>query len=300
MNTLKTGWPYFFPVVVLIYVMFGLHYSPELSAFWATVSVVAVSWCRKNTRLGLRKILEALDSTGRNVVQIGLACAMAGIMMGSLSLTGISVLLSGEIVRVAAGSVFLLLVLAALASFVLGLGLPSIPCYISVAVLVAPALIQMGISKMAAHLFVLWYAIASFITPPEGMAFFVAAAVAKANPMAVGWRASLLAIGNFIIPFVWIYNPGLILDGPVSGIVLAILFAAMGMVAVAAGVEGYLLRRFGWVQRVVLLVSAVLLFVPHWGARSVAVGMLAVSFAWQWASRRKAVPAAPLNVNLAE
>lgn len=301
-NTLKTGWPYFFPVLVLIYVMFGLKFSPELSAFWATVSVVAVSWCRKNTRLGLKKILEALDSTGRNVVQIGLACAMAGIMMGSLSLTGISVLLSGEIVRVAAGSVFLLLILAAMASFVLGLGLPSIPCYISVSVLVAPALIQMGISKMGAHLFVLWYAIASFITPPEGMAFFVAAAVAQTNPMAVGWRATLLAIGNFVIPFIWIYNPGLILDGPVSGIVLAIVCAAIGMLALSAGIEGYLLKRIGWAQRVILMASAVLIFVPHWAPRSLAVAALAVICAWQWASRKKGVlsTAPPLNVDLAE
>ena len=299
-NTLKTGWPYFFPVVVLIYMMFGLHYSPELAAFWASVSVVAVSWCRKNTRLSLRIILEALESTGLNVLQIGLACAMAGIMMGSLSLTGISVLLFGEIVRIAAGSVFFLLVLAAMASFVLGLGLSSIPCYISVSVLVAPALIQIGISKMGAHLFVLWYAVASFIAPPEGMTFFVAAAVAQTNPMAVGWRATLLAIGNFVIPFVWIYNPGLILEGSLSAIVLAIVFAAIGMIALLGGIEGYLLRRFGWVQRVILLASGVLVFVPNWWARLLRVGVLAVSFAWQWASRKKEVLALSLNVNVAE
>jgi TRAP transporter 4TM/12TM fusion protein len=286
-NTLKIGWPYFFPVIILIYLMFSLHFSPELSSFWASVSVVLVSWCRKNTRVGLSKILEALESTGKNVVQIGLACAMAGIMMASLSLTGISVLLSSEIVRIAAGNIFLLLVLAAMASFVLGLGLPSIPCYISVSVLVAPALVQMGISKMGAHLFVLWYAIASFITPPEGMAFFVAAAVAQAHPMRVGWRASLLAIGNFIIPFVWVYNRGLVLEGSLSEIILAIVAAALGMVALSAGIEGFFLKRIAWIQRVLLLASGILIFFPSWWPRLLGGLIFIVIFAWLRVSRRK-------------
>jgi TRAP transporter 4TM/12TM fusion protein len=287
MNTLKIGWPYFFPVIILIYLMFSLHFSPELSAFWASVSVVAVSWCRKNTRVGLRKILAALESTGKNIVQIGLACAMAGIMMASLSLTGISVLLSGEIVRIAAGNIFLLLILAAMASFVLGLGLPSIPCYISVSVLVAPALIQMGVSKMGAHLFVLWYAIASFITPPEGMAFFVAAAVAQANPMAVGWRATLLAIGNFVIPFVWIYNRGLVLEGSIPEIILAIVAAALGIVALSAGIEGFFLKRIGWVQRALLIASGLLIFFPNWWPRLLGGLILVVILVLLRISRRK-------------
>jgi TRAP transporter 4TM/12TM fusion protein len=286
-NTLKMGWPYFFPVIILIYLMFSLHFSPELSAFWASVSVVAVSWCRKNTRVGLRKILAALESTGKNVVQIGLACAMAGIMMASLSLTGISVLLSSEIVRIAAGNIFLLLVLAAMASFVLGLGLPSIPCYISVSILVAPALVQMGISKMAAHLFVLWYAIASFITPPEGMAFFVAAAVAQAHPMRVGWRAVLLAIGNFVIPFVWIYNEGLVLEGSVSDTILAIVAAALGMTALSAGIEGFFLKRIDWIRRILLIASGTLIFFPNWWPRLAGTFVFVIVLSWLGVSRRK-------------
>ncbi len=294
-NTLKIGWPYFFPVILLIWLMFGLRFSPELSSFWAAVSVVAVSWCRKNTRVGLRKVLQALEDTGKNVVQIGLACAMAGVMMASLSLTGISVLLSGEIVRVAAGNLFLLLVLAAVASFVLGLGLPSIPCYISVSVLVAPALVQMGISKMAAHLFVLWYAIASFITPPEGMAFFVAAAVAQSNPMKTGWRATLLAIGNFVVPFVWIYNQGLILEGSLSEIILTILAAALGVVALSAGIEGFFLKRIGWVLRVLLVASGILIFSPDWSPRLIGGLALVVIFASLRASRRRDVLATAIE-----
>jgi TRAP transporter 4TM/12TM fusion protein len=294
-NTLKIGWPYFFPVILLIWLMFGLRFSPELSSFWASVSVVLVSWCKRNTRVGLSKIFAALESTGRNVVQIGLACAMAGIMMASLSLTGISVLLSSEIVRIAAGNIFLLLLLAAMASFVLGLGLPSIPCYISVSILVAPALVQMGVSKMAAHLFVLWYAIASFITPPEGMAFFVAAAVAQAHPMRVGWRAVLLAIGNFVIPFVWIYNEGLVLEGSLSEIILAIVAAALGMTALSAGIEGFFLKRIDWIRRILLIASGILIFVPNWWPRLAGGLVFVMILGWLRISRRKEVLATSSN-----
>jgi TRAP-type uncharacterized transport system fused permease subunit len=236
-----------------------------------------------------------MESTGKNIVQIGLACAMAGIMMASLSLTGISVLLSGEIVRIAAGNVFVLLVLAAMASFVLGLGLPSIPCYISVSVLIAPALVQMGISKMAAHLFVLWYAIASFITPPEGMAFFVAAAVAQSSPMRTGWRATLLAIGNFFVPFVFVYNTGLLFEGSFSSIVIAILSASLGMVALSAGIEGFFLKRIGWVRRVLLLASGILIFFPDWSPRLIGGLALVVIFASLRASRRKDILATAIE-----
>jgi TRAP transporter 4TM/12TM fusion protein len=296
-NTMKLGWPFFFPVIVLIYLMFGLKFSPELSAFWAAVSVVVVSWCRKNTRIYLKKIIEAMESAGKNVVKVGLACAMAGVMMGSLSLTGISILLSGELVRVAAGNIFFLLVLAAIASFILGLGLPSIPCYISVSVLVAPALMQMGVPKMAAHLFVLWLAIASYITPPEGMAFFVAAAVAQTNPMAVGWRATLLGIGNFVIPFVFVYNPALLVKGfPIPQIALAIVATALGMVALSVGIEGYFLKRIGRVQRILLLGCSVLVFVPDWGVRLSGAAIVAVIFGLLRFSRTKEVLASRLNV----
>jgi TRAP transporter 4TM/12TM fusion protein len=298
-TAMKLGWPFFFPVILLIYLMFGLRFSPELSAFWTSVSVVVVSWCRKNTRIYLKKIIAALESTGKNVVQVGLACAMAGIMMASLSLTGISILLSGELVRVAAGNLLFLLILAAAASFVLGLGLPSIPCYISVSVLVAPALIQMGVPKMAAHLFVLWYAIASYITPPEGMAFFVAAAVAQANPMAVGWRAVLLGIGNFVIPFVFVYNPALLVEGySIPQVALAVGAAALGMVAFSAGIEGYFLKKIGWIHRIVLLATGLLVFVPNWWPRLFGVIVLIAVLAWLRTSRRKEVLATRYGMQL--
>jgi TRAP-type uncharacterized transport system fused permease subunit len=187
-------------------------------------------------------------------------------------------------------------VLAAIASFVLGLGLPSIPCYISVSVLVAPALIQMGVPKMAAHLFVLWSAIASFITPPEGMAFFVAAAVAQANPMAVGWRATLLAIGNFVLPFVFVYNPALLVKGSsIPEAALAIGAAALGTVALSAGIEGFFLKLIGRGRRVLFVLGGVLVFFPDGWFRLFGAILLAVIFAQLWSTRKKEVQASALG-----
>jgi TRAP-type uncharacterized transport system fused permease subunit len=140
---------------------------------------------------------------------------------------------------------------------------------------------------MAAHLFVLWYAIASFITPPEGMAFFVAAAVAQAHPMRVGWRAVLLAIGNFVIPFVWIYNEGLVLEGSVSDTILAIVAAALGMTALSAGIEGFFLKRIDWIRRILLIASGTLIFFPNWWPRLAGTFVFVIVLSWLGVSRRK-------------
>jgi TRAP transporter 4TM/12TM fusion protein len=287
LSTLKAGWPYFIPVIVLVYLLFGIKYSPELSSFWAAVSVLLLGIFRKRSRLKTHQILDSLEATGRNVVQIGLACAMAGIMMASLSLTGVAVSLSGEIVRIAGNSVFFLLLLSAITSFILGMGMPSIPCYIFVSVMVAPALTNMGIWVVAAHFFVLWFGIGSFITPPVCMAAYVAAAVARVNPMKVAWRATLVGIGNFVIPFLFIYTPALLLKDSVPGVVLAILFAGLGMVALSTGISGYFLRRIGWLERALLIGSAVTLFFPSWWSRLVGLGVLGISFVWEKRSLEK-------------
>jgi TRAP-type uncharacterized transport system fused permease subunit len=212
---------------------------------------------------------------------------MAGIMMASVSLTGVGVLLSGEIVNIAGGNMFILLLLAAIASFIFGLGMTALPCYIFVAVMVAPALTSMGIAPLAAHLFVFWLAVSSFITPPEGVAFYVAAAIAKAPPMTVGWRAVLLGIGNFILPFVFIYNPGFLLMGSPGRIFLDIVFVAMGIVPLAAGLAGYLFGSLRWLERCLLLGSSLMVFAPNWWCRSVGVGLTGLVFVYRLLARKR-------------
>jgi TRAP transporter 4TM/12TM fusion protein len=273
-NTIKNGYIHLVPVIVLIYFLFFLRRSPELSAFWATVSIFLVTIFSKKTRLGLSKITNALEETGKFVIIVGLSCAMAGLMMGSVSLTAIALSISGNIVNFAGGNLFLLLLLAALASFVFGMGMTSIPCYIFVAIMVAPALEQMGIRTIGAHLFVFWLAIASFITPPVCLAAYVAAAISKTSPMLTGVYATRLGIGNFIIPFAFIYNPGLILNDTALNIALVIIFTIVGIFSIAVGFEGYLFKKLSWWQRILFLINGILLFFPNWWIRSLVLVVL--------------------------
>jgi TRAP transporter 4TM/12TM fusion protein len=280
-NTIKAGWLYFIPILVLIYLMFGLKYTPELSSLWATVSLILVTAFRKTTRLGFQGIMDAMEGSGRSIIQVGLACAMAGIIMASLSLTGVAVLISGELVKVASGNMFILLILAAIASFIFGMGMTAIPCYIFVAIMVAPALVQMGISEMAAHFFVFWLALGSFITPPVCIAAYVASAIAQSPPMRVGLQATLIGIGIYIIPFAFIYNPAILLEGSVSEIVLTITFVLLGIVALSAGIADYLVQRAGWVKRSLLFLSAFMIFFPSWTTRVSGLGVIAAILVWQ-------------------
>jgi TRAP transporter 4TM/12TM fusion protein len=273
-GTVKNGYIHLIPVVVLIYFLFFLRRSPELSAFWATVSIVLVTMLRQKTRLSFGKIANALEETGKFVVIVGLSCAMAGLMMGSVSLTAIALSISGNIVNFAGGNLFLLLLLAALASFIFGMGMTSIPCYIFVAIMVAPALEQMGIRAITAHLFVFWLAIASFITPPVCLAAYVAAAISKTSPMLAGVYATRLGVGNFIIPFAFIYNPGLVINDTPLNIVLVFTITIIGIFSIAAGLEGYLFKRLIWWQRVLLSIIGVVLFLPVWWIRFLFLGIL--------------------------
>lgn len=289
-DTLRKGYLHIIPLLILIYVLFVMRYSPELSAVFATVGIVittifSVAILKEEPRLTINKAILAFEDAAKGVVIIGLTCAMAGIMMVSVSLSGVALLLSNSIVEIAGNNLFLLLFLAGVSSFVLGLGLASIPCYIFVAIMVAPALQKVGIPEIAAHLFVFWWAVASFITPPVGVSFFVAAAIAKADVMKTGWLATYFGIANYLMPFAFIYNQGLLLMGSPTEIALSIIVSLVGITAVAAGFQGYFLNSTPWWQRVLFLVGGVLIFYPDWWIRLLTFIVILVPFILQLKSK---------------
>ncbi len=289
-DTLKKGYLHIIPILILIYFLFVLRYSPELSATYATAGIVLTAifsmvGLKKKPELTLRKSVFAFEDAGKSVVIIGLSCAMAGIMMASVSLSAIALSLSNNIVEIAGGSLLLLLVLAAISSFVLGLGLASIPCYIFVSIMVAPALEKMGIPQIVAHLFVFWWAVASFITPPVGISFFVSAAIAKADVMKTGWRATYFGIANYLIPFAFVYNPGLMLMGSPAEIALSIIMGLIGITAVAAGFQGYFLNSTTLWQRGLFLAGGLLILYPNWWIRLIALITLSFPVTFQLRSK---------------
>lgn len=290
--TIKKGYMHLVPVLVLIYFLFGARYSPELSAVYAAASIVLLALAslvlRRKPLLTRDRFVNSFEDAGKGVIIIGLSCAMAGIMMGSVTLSAIALSLSNSIVDIAGGSLFLLLFLAAIASFVMGLGMASIPCYIFVAIMVAPALERVGIQPIVAHLYVFWWAVSSFITPPVGISFFVAAAIAKADVMKTGWLATLIGIANYFIPFAFVYNQGLMLMGSTFEIIASIVVGFLSVAAVAAAFQGYLLTAASLWQRFTLALGGVVILYPTWSTR--AAGLVVILFIAAYQLRFRKVP----------
>ena len=289
-KTLFSGWHYFLPLALLLILLIAYLYSPEKSCWWAIVSLIVVSFLKRESRLTLGSITVTLRELGRLMAMVGMACASAGLIIGSIGLSGLGMNLSGALLDVAGGNLAILLLLTAAASFVLGMGTTSIPCYIMLVILVAPALIKLGIMPIAAHLFVFWLGVASFITPPVALGSYIAAGIAAANPMRTAFISLRLGILTFIIPFIYAYNPALLLIGSTGEIVLTFITSVVGVTFFASGLSGYVLKRTGWIARIILIFAGILLIVPGWATDIVGVttGMLPVF--WQIAGRKSTHP----------
>ena len=172
-----------------------------------------------------------------------LGCAAAGIIIGSLYASGLGFRLSMILLQIAGDNLLLLLILSAVVSYVLGMGMTSVPCYLILSILVAPALIEMGVAPLAAHFFMFYFGIMSFITPPVAIAVFVAAGIAEGDPFRTGLIAMRLAITSYIIPFLIVYDPSLFMQGPTSVVIMHILAYLIGFIAIACALEGYILKR---------------------------------------------------------
>lgn len=254
-----------FPVGVLFYTLAVLRYTTSKAAIWTILSTVAISALNKNSRLNIFKLVCAFKKAGKNIVVIALCCANIGIIVGVLMLTGMGLKLSSLLVTLAHGNLLYLLVLTMIASIILGMGVPTLAAYLLLALVVGPALIQMGVLPLAAHLFIFYFGIISCITPPVAMAAYVAAGIAGSNPTKTGFMAWKLGLTAFIVPFVMVYNPGLLGIGSFIQIFRAIIFALISVYALASSLEGYLLFKkvnfFPW--RILLIVVVATVIFPN-------------------------------------
>jgi TRAP transporter 4TM/12TM fusion protein len=257
-----SGFIYFIPIAVLIYFMSVQMYTPLRSAVYAMVATVIVSFFKKSTRMGLMKILKTLEKGAKASLEVALACACAGIIVGVFNLTGLGMRLSSMLIELSQGHLPTLLFLTMISSLILGMGMPTTACYIILAVLVAPAMVQMGVKPIAAHMFVFYFGCISAVTPPVALAAYAAAGLAKAPPARTGYAASRFAIAGFILPYMFVYGPELLMIGKLSDIAIAVLTGTIGIYLLAASVQGYLICRANWFERVILFVSALLLIKP--------------------------------------
>ena len=243
-------------------------------------------------RPGWRDIFEMLRDTGLAVIDLFMIGAASGIMIGALNYSGAGFTLSLVLIQLAAGSLFLLLVLSAIANIILGAGLPTVGCYILLATLVAPTLIQMGIDPMAAHMFILYYGCLSLITPPVAVAAFVAANLAGADPNRTGWMAMAFGWTIFVIPFLFVYSGTLLLKGDPLFIAIDLLTAIAGVWLVSAAVMGYSVRHLRLADRMIYGLTGFFLLLPvgafaqalwfNVAGAAMALGLLA----WEWTTRR--------------
>ena len=276
-DTLIWGGHLIVPPLVLVYLLAIVQWSAMKAGFYAVVATVAVAALRASTRLDARSLLNALSGGAVRALQIAAVCATAGIVVSIVSITGLGLTLSSVLIDLAQGQLWLLLVLTMVTSLILGMGLPATPCYIILAVLAAPAIVQSGVTPIAAHLFVFYFGCLSAVTPPVAVAAYAGAAVAGCNPMAAGLAAARIALVAFIIPYMFVYGPSLLMIGAPWRIAQAALTSMFGVTLFAAAIQGFALAPLSRLQRGALLVSALLLIKPGSGTDVVGlVGALVV------------------------
>ncbi|HTO12990.1 MAG TPA: TRAP transporter permease [Candidatus Binatia bacterium] len=249
------------PAVLVWFLVEGR--SPLFAGFWALVTAFVLSQLRRDTRMGLGKVLAVLADSAQSAMPVALACATVGIVVGVVSATSLGLKLAGGIVSMAGGSMLATLVLTMIAALVLGTGLPTSATYIITSIMAAPALVQLGIPKLVAHMFVFYFGILADLTPPTAISTYATSSIAGADVWRTQWTAMLLALSGFIIPFSFTYDPALLmLHASVPAIAWRTLSATLGVLMLAAGLIGYLRAPARTWERVALLAGAGLLIFP--------------------------------------
>ncbi len=280
----------FLPILI-VFVGLIAGFSAPLCALVAALLCLPTALLRRTTRQGIswRSVTDALEEGAKNTLSVAIACACAGIVIGSTTITGLGISFSQIVVALSQDMLPVALGLTALAGIILGLGLPTTPSYIVMVALLVPALVKLGAVVPAAHMFAFYFAILSAITPPVALAVFAAASLAKADMWDAGWAAMRVGAAGYIVPFMFIYEPALLLIGPWHVSLLALTSAVLGVIALAASLHGYLMAALAMWQRAILFVAAILLIAPEL-VSSLVGGVILLGLAGaQWRQRAKAL-----------
>jgi TRAP transporter 4TM/12TM fusion protein len=260
-NVVKTRGHLFLPILLIIYLMMS-GYTAPYAALWATLGVILVSWFRKETRFGLKAILGALEAGAKDALNVAAACACAGIVIGVITLTGLGLRFTSLVVSLAGDSLIPALVLTMVAGVVLGMGMPTTPAYIVQAALLIPALIKLKVPLVAAHMFVFYFSTLSAITPPVALAVYAAAGIGGTNLWKTGVAAVKAGATGFIVPYMFVFGPTLLMIGGWWEITLSLVTAVIGVFCLATGLQGWFLRKTTLLERGLLLIAALLLIKP--------------------------------------
>jgi TRAP transporter 4TM/12TM fusion protein len=267
-----------FVPILIVFVGLIAGYSAPLCALVATLSCLPMALLRKTTREGInwRSVFDALEDGAKNTLPVAIACACAGIVIGSTTITGLGISFTQLVVALSQNLLPIALLLTAVAGIILGLGLPTTPSYIVMVALLVPALVKLGTITPAAHMFAFYFAILSAITPPVALAVFAAASLARTSMWDAGWAAMRIGAAGYIVPFMFVYEPALLMIGPWYVTALAFASAVIGVITLAASLHGYLLATLSMWHRIVLFVAAMLLIAPELISSILGIAFLAV------------------------
>ena len=276
------------PLILLIYLVGTSKRSIAYAAAIAIVVAIAVSMFNKEHRITPKRLLEALAAGGQGMITVAAACGVAGIVAGIIGVTGLAYMLFNGIVTLAGNQVIIALFLTMLCCIVLGMGVPTTANYCIMAATCAPILVQMGVPMIAAHFFVFYFGIVADLTPPVALAAYAGAAIGQANPMKTAFTATKLAIGAFIVPYVFALNPAMLfIDTTVLDVVVICITSLIGMFAVSAALQGYLLRNMAWYERIVSAAGGLLLIYPGIVTDVIGVALVAAVVVFQAVTKNK-------------
>lgn len=276
-QVLKSGWYHFIPLIILVVLLFqGL--SPSRTGFYGILTIVLVSYFTKNERMNLKKIYYAMADGSKSAIAISTACAAAGLVIAGIMSTGLGGKLNSIILGMTAGQLLPTLILVMLMCIILGMGMPVAAAYVLTAMLAAPALISLGISELAAHLFIVYFSIISAITPPVAVAAFAAAGIAQSNPTKTGFEAVRLGVASFIIPFVFVLNPALLMAGSIFSIAYTSVTTILGLIVLGSGILGYFFGRVSIWERLILIILGLSIVTPFMIVNFVAIAIVLVMY----------------------
>ena len=277
------------PLVLLIYLVGTSQRSIQYAAALAIIAAIVVSFFNKESRITPKRIWEALAAGGQGMITVAAACGVAGMIAGTITMTGLANMLINGIVTLAGNQVIIALVLTMICCIVLGMGVPTTANYCIMAATCAPILIRMGVPTLAAHFFVFYFGIVADLTPPVALAAYAGAAIAQGNPMKTALTATKLAIGAFIVPYVFALNPAMLfIDTTASEIILICITSLIGIFAVSASLEAYLVHHMAWYERVICVLGGLLLIYPGFVTDIIGVALVAVVVLIQIATKKKA------------
>jgi TRAP-type uncharacterized transport system fused permease subunit len=265
---MRDGW-YFIPVFFALVFFMVQEQQEAMAPFYATALLLIINQTLPQHRMGWREFVEFVAAAGRALVELATLLLGVGFLIGAMLMTGLAGTLANDLVYIAGNAPLVLLLMGAVTSFIFGLGLTVTACYIFLAIVLAPPLIKAGLDPLAVHMFVLYWGMVSFITPPVALAAFAAAPIAKTGQMKIGLQAMRLGTAIYFIPFCFVLNPALLLQGDAITVVASIMSAAAGVALAAAALQGYVVRLgrlpnnvAGWSARVLLLAGALYLAIP--------------------------------------